>query len=247
MSQAEDQFWDRRYLAEGAIWGEGPSPTALLAARYLRAGDRVFEVGFGYGRDLAFLGQRRCLVSGIDLSPTGLTLARQRLEQAGVQPQFLYQGRFEDAELAPQAFDMVLCHRMAHLLITPEAIRRFARKVEEVLRPGGLLCLAARNTRDLNLAEMVPVADQVYEYIRRPGHRIRYWDDAAFHEAFGEAFALRRLTAAVEQETAAQPVPCHLTILVAHKTGAPLPSEQYRGKIDSRARNVLRRSIRIAT
>ena len=37
MSGDEGTFWDRRYRAEGEIWGDGPSPTALAAAPHLRA------------------------------------------------------------------------------------------------------------------------------------------------------------------------------------------------------------------
>jgi hypothetical protein len=71
---------------------------------------------------------------------------------------------------------------------------------------------------------MVRVADHVYEYARRPGHRIRYWDDDAFRRAFGEAFAILSLSAAVEPETAAQAVPCHLTVMLARKRPDPAPA-----------------------
>jgi hypothetical protein len=126
------------------------------------------------------------------------------------------------------AFDRVLCHRMAHLLVTPEAIDQFARKAESLLKPGGLLFVGARNPLDLRSDEMVPVADQVYEYIRRPGHRIRYWDDATFWDVFGKMFTILALTPAIEDETAAQPVPCHLTIMVARKRPTPLEPENRR-------------------
>jgi len=223
MDPQPGEFWDARFRTEGAIWGDAPSPTARLAADHARAGDRVLEVGFGYGRDLAFLGQRGCRVSGVDLSAAGLELAQARLQQSGVRPECLWTGPFEDSDIPALGFDVVLCHRMAHLLLTPEAVGRFARKVEEVLRPGGLVCLGARDLRDLNPADMVAVADQVYEYLRRPGHRIRYWSDDTFRRVFGGAFTLLTLLHAVESETEAHPVPCHLTVMVARKRPASAP------------------------
>jgi hypothetical protein len=51
----EGAFWDNRFHTKGAIWGNGPSPTAQLAARYLHGGECVLEVGFGYGRDVCYL------------------------------------------------------------------------------------------------------------------------------------------------------------------------------------------------
>lgn len=217
MDTQPGEFWDERFRKEGAIWGDAPSPTARLAADHAQVGDRVLEVGFGYGRDLAFLGQRKCRVSGVDLSIAGRELAQTRLQHSGVQPEYLWTGPFEDSEIPALGFDTLVCHRMAHLLLTPEAVARFARKVEEVLRPGGLVCLGVRNLRDLNPADVVAVADQVYEYVRRPGHRIRYWDDDTFRWVFNRAFRILTLLPAVESETEAHPVPCHLTVMVARK------------------------------
>src|SRR5262249_53590251 len=80
----EGAFWDRRYQAEGAIWGEAPSPTAWAAVRHLPARARVLEIGFGYGRDLAFLIGRGCKVVGIDLSSEGQRQAEGRSQQRGL-------------------------------------------------------------------------------------------------------------------------------------------------------------------
>ncbi len=214
-------FWDDRFRSEGAIWGDSPSPTAVQAARYAHPADRVLDIGFGYGRDLVFLARQRCRVWGIDLSPTGRSLAEARLHGDGLRPEQLWIGPFEDSDVPPASFDLVVCHRMAHLLLTPDDIGRFARKAEEVLRPGGLLCLGARDPRDPNPADMVLIGDQVYEYIRRPGHRIRCWDEDTYRKAFGRAFSILSLVQTVEAETAAQPVPCHLTVMVARKRQSP--------------------------
>ena len=82
---------------------------------------------------------------------------------------------------------------------------------------------SARDLSDLNAADMVAVADQVYEYRRRPGHRIRYWDADTFRRVFAKAFAILTLLPAVEGETEAHPVPCHLTVMVARKRPASAP------------------------
>ncbi len=213
----EGVFWDRRYRAEGAIWGDAPSPTARRAARYLSPGARVLEVGFGYGRDLSFLIRHGCQVVGIDLSQEGQQQAEARLKQEGLEPEDLLTGRFEDFPLPSGPFDAVVSHRVAHLLISREAIARFTDKVCQVLRPGGLLSLGARNRRDLDPAGMTRIEEGVYEYAHRPGHRIRYWDDESFQRAFGPAFTILALFDETELESVAQPVPCRLTVMVARK------------------------------
>ena len=85
----------------------------------------------------------------------------------------------------------------------------------------GLLCVGVRNANELDLTSMSRVDDNVYEYKQRPGHRIRYWDDAAFREFFGGSFTLLTLAAAVEQESASNQVPCPLTLMAGRKRNAP--------------------------
>lgn len=217
MNSDEGAFWDRRYVAEGDVWGEQPSPTAVLTTAHLAPGARVLDIGSGYGRDLAFLRQRGCQVSGVDMSTEGHRLARERLLRQGGQAERLFLGRFEDLPVPAEAFDAVLSHRMAHLLILPEAIAVFAARLARVLRPGGILAVGARNPADLDPAEMVCVREQVYEYRRRPGHQVRYWDDATFRQAFGDGFTILALRQVAEPESRAHPVACHLTVMIARK------------------------------
>ena len=87
MQSTEGAFWDRRYREEGAIWGEGPSPAAVLLGRHLAPGNRVLDVGFGYGRDLVYLGQQGCRVSGVEMAVEGARQASRRLSDAGLMPE----------------------------------------------------------------------------------------------------------------------------------------------------------------
>ncbi len=227
MHSEEGEFWDRRYREEGAIWGDGPSPTAVRAAHYLRPGARVLEVGFGYGRDVAFLLRQGCHVSGVELSREGRRQTEARLDEAGLHADALWTGCFEDDGFGAGDFDALLSHRVIHLLLTREGIARFAARAGRTLAPGGLLCVAARNFHDLDPAAMVEVGDRVYEYRSRPGHRIRYWDEASFREAFGPSFDVLEMTETVEYESRARPVPCHLTVMIARKlpaAGRPEPT-----------------------
>ena len=217
MRSDEGPFWDERFRREGAIWGEAPSPTAKALLRYLPANARVLEVGFGYGRDLAFLLGRGHRAWGVDLSAEGHRLAEERLRRAGLAAERLLTGPFEDSDCPPGQFDAVYSHRMAHLLVTDEAVERFADRAQRALRPGGTLCLAVRNADDRGSAEVRRVGEHVYEYTPRPGHWIRFWDDAALRRAFGRAFTILALERVCENESRGRPVPCQLTILVGRK------------------------------
>jgi len=217
MTSNEGAFGGHRFRTEGAIWGNGPSPTAELAARYLRDGARVLEVGLGYGRDVCYLLRQRYRVFGIEASREARRLTQGRLRREGLKADGLLLGHFEENTLADGSFDAVLCHRLLHLLVSRKAVAQFVEQVQRVLRTGGLLCVGVRNANDLGLTSMTWVDDNVYEYTQRPGHRIRYWDDAAFQEFFGGAFTLLTLAPAVEQESASNRVPCSLTLMAGRK------------------------------
>jgi SAM-dependent methyltransferase len=226
MRSDEGRFWDERFRREGAIWGEGPSPTVKALVPRLSAGALVLEVGFGYGRDLAFLIGQGHRAWGVDLSPEARRRTEERLRRAGLRAERLLTGRFEDSDLPTGQFDAVYSHRMAHLLVTDGAVARFAAQARRALRPGGTLCLAVRNADDRDPAEVRRVAEGVDEYVPRPGHWIRFWDDAALRQAFGNAFHIQAFERVCENESRGRPVPCHLTILVGRKGEGPGAGER---------------------
>jgi SAM-dependent methyltransferase len=220
MRSDESSFWDDRYRREGVIWGEAASVTAQRALSYLPANARVLEIGFGYGRDLVFFVRQGYRVWGIDLSSEAHRLAEARLQREGLAAERLLTGSFQDNTFPEAFFEGVFSHRMAHLLVTNRAVECFADQVRRILRPGGLLCLSVRNTEDRNPAEVRRVGDRVYEYLPRPNHWIRFWDDVALRNVFGNAFTFLAIEQAFEDESRGRPVPCHLTVLIGRKIDA---------------------------
>ncbi len=197
---------------------------ALL--RHLPARALVLEVGFGYGRDLAFLLGHGHRAWGVDLSPEARRRTDERLRREGLSAERLLTGRFEDSDVPDGQFDAVYSHRVAHLLVTDEAVERFTAAAQRALRPGGTLCLAVRNVDDRDPAEVRLVREGVYEYTPRPGHMIRFWDDEDLRRAFEKAFTILALERACENESRGRPIPCQLTILVGRKGQGPRGSER---------------------
>jgi SAM-dependent methyltransferase len=230
MRSNEPQFWDERFRREGAIWGDAPSLTAGIASSLLAAKSRVLEIGFGYGRDLAFMLREGHRVSGIDLSSEARFKTEARLRRERLTANGLVTGRFEDNEFSDAAFDAVLSHRMAHLLLTDESVERFVASAKRVLRPRGILCLTVRCAEDLNPGEVRRVAGDVYDYTLRPGHRIRYWDEAGLRRVFGKSFSVLSLQHVTEIESSERPVPCHLTLMICRKAAAQASETLFRAR-----------------
>ena len=96
-------------------------------------GRSVLEVGCGAGVDLARFARGGAEVTGVDLTPSAIQLARANFEQQGLN------GRFEvaNAEHLPfpdNGFDLVYAHGVVQYTANPEQL---VRECHRVLKPGG--------------------------------------------------------------------------------------------------------------
>jgi SAM-dependent methyltransferase len=97
------------------------------------AGRRVLEVGCGAGTDLARFAKGGALVSGVDLSPSAIALARQNFEQRRLAGD-LREADGEHLPFADDTFDVVYAHGVVQYTTNPQ---RLVDECRRVLRPGG--------------------------------------------------------------------------------------------------------------
>jgi ubiquinone/menaquinone biosynthesis C-methylase UbiE/DNA-binding transcriptional ArsR family regulator len=96
----------------------------------------LLDLGTGTGRMLELFGPQLERGVGLDLSLDMLSLARDRLERAGLRHCSVRQGDLYDLPLGNDTFDLVILHQVLHFLDDGgRAIKEAAR----VLRPGGRL------------------------------------------------------------------------------------------------------------
>jgi len=96
-------------------------------------GKRVLDVGCGAGTDLVRFAKGGALVSGVDISPSAVALARQNFSQQGLEADL----READGEHLPYAdgtFDLVFAHGVVQY--TPNS-RALVEECRRVLKPGG--------------------------------------------------------------------------------------------------------------
>ena len=101
-----------------------------------RASGEVLEVAVGTGRNFTFYPQGVRL-SGIDLSPAMLEIARKRADELGVDSD-LREGDAQQLPFPDSSFDTVVC--TLSLCTIPDDRRAIA-EMKRVLRPGGRLLL----------------------------------------------------------------------------------------------------------
>jgi len=96
-------------------------------------GKRVLDVGCGAGTDLVRFAKGGALVSGVDISPSAVALARQNFSQQNLEADL----READGEHLPYAdgtFDLVFAHGVVQY--TPNS-RALVEECRRVLKPGG--------------------------------------------------------------------------------------------------------------
>ena len=106
-------------------------------------GRRVLDLGCGLGNDAARFARGGAVVTGVDLAPRAVELARANFAQRGLAGTFL-EGNGEALEVPDGSFDLVWCHTVLHF--TPEPAR-MAREIHRVLTPGGQAILMGVNRR----------------------------------------------------------------------------------------------------
>ncbi len=126
----------------------------------------VLDIGCGLATDLSRFAKGGAEVTGIDISPQAIRLAKQNFELRGLRGRFeLMNG--EAMDFADNSFDFVYCHTVLHFTPKPEDM---IREVSRVLRPGGTALLMTINR-----------GSWLYFLHKLAGLKIDYLDAPVFH------------------------------------------------------------------
>jgi ubiquinone/menaquinone biosynthesis C-methylase UbiE/DNA-binding transcriptional ArsR family regulator len=146
---AQDYFsahaaqWDRirqLHVADEAV------EAAIADALSDRPFHSLLDLGTGTGRMLELFGQKIDRGLGIDLSLDMLSLARARIERAGLRHCSVRQGDIYDLQVPAGSFDVVLIHQVLHFL---DDGGRAIREAVRVLAPAGRLLVIDFAPHDL--------------------------------------------------------------------------------------------------
>jgi ubiquinone/menaquinone biosynthesis C-methylase UbiE len=108
-------------------------------------GKRLLEVGFGTGTDLLQFARGGALVTGIDLTPRSIEIARRRFEVYGFPGEFAI-GDCESLSFPDSSFDVAYSFGVLHH--TPDT-QLAVSEIHRVLKPGGTAIVMLYNRRSL--------------------------------------------------------------------------------------------------
>lgn len=97
------------------------------------AGRNVLELGCGAGVDLARFARGGALVTGVDLAPSAIELARANFSQQGLRGEF-HVANGERLPFDDDVFDLVFAHGVVQYTPDPQ---RMVEECRRVLKPGG--------------------------------------------------------------------------------------------------------------
>lgn len=177
-------FWDLR--------GEfrplhllNPVRVQFIAERTALAGSRVLDVGCGGGLLAEALARTGARVTGIDLAPAMIEVARLHAAESALAVDYRLSSAEAVAAAEPAGFDVVTCMEMLEHVPEPAAM---AATLAQLLRPGGALFVSTinRNLRSFLLAivgaeyvlNLIPRGTHEYERLIRPAELAR-WARAA--------------------------------------------------------------------
>ena len=192
-------FWSDRYEKEGQIWLDTPSLTALFVEKAANKKSEILEVGFGYGRDIAYLARKAYQVSGIEQSKVGYQMAQEQLQALTSN---LFQGNFLATNFNQQ-YDIIYSHRVAHLFTEADQVEDFARNLASTVKSKGKIFISARDARGAKP--------------QREGHEVNFWDESRFETVFGKDFLVEQFIKGEEIESKSNPQPTYFTLMIAER------------------------------
>lgn len=150
MAASADE-WDAAYQRDSpAPWEIGRPQRAFLAlAEDGRLAGDVLDAGCGTGEHALLAASSGARATGVDLSETAISRARQKAADRGLTATFAA-GDILSMELATQGFDVVLDSGLFHVFDDADRLH-YVEVLGRVLRPGGvyyLMCFSDREPGD---------------------------------------------------------------------------------------------------
>ena len=131
--------WEKRYRTGDLPWDVGSVDPHLQHAieEYRIAPCRVLEIGLGTGTNAIWLVGQGFAVTGIDVAPTAIAMAREKIERAGVSVEMV-RGNILQADIPGGPFGFVYDRGCFHTFDTREDREALANTVAKYLGADGM-------------------------------------------------------------------------------------------------------------
>jgi tellurite methyltransferase len=151
-----ERYWDDRYRQEEGVPERGPASFLVENRRLLPTGGQALDVAMGTGRNALYLALLGYEVTGVDVSGVAVDRCRREAARRGLNVEVI-QADLESYAMPRTEYDLVIDFYYLH--------RDLAPRLEEALRPGGVLVFESFTTEQRRF-DWGPQND---EFLLRPG------------------------------------------------------------------------------
>lgn len=176
------EFWEERFQKEGKIWGESPSPSADIAAKFFMENSavKVLVPGCGYGRNSEKLALEGFRVFGMDISKTAIEMAKKSSEEKNLRIRY-FLGSVLEMPFEEDEFDGIFCFNVLHLFSKQERMRMML-EINSVLKPMGIAAFVVFSEQDFSYGKGEEVEKNTFE--SRKGRIAHYFTKEDLEEYF---------------------------------------------------------------
>jgi 2-polyprenyl-3-methyl-5-hydroxy-6-metoxy-1,4-benzoquinol methylase len=173
-----NEYWEKRYRSEGKIWGESPSRTAEYALELFRKNKvkKVLVPGSGYGRNTRLFSSSGFEVTGIEISATACTMAREFDTISR-----FYNTSVLDMSFLSEKYDAIYCFNVLHLFREEER-KLFIRQCIARVKNNGLMFFTVFSEKEESYSKGREVEKNTFE--SKPGRPTHYFTDEELREHF---------------------------------------------------------------
>ena len=160
------QYWDAAGPLH-TLHSLNPVRTAFVAARARLDGVRVADVGCGGGLLCESLARHGAQLTGIDLSPAMIEIARLHAAESALAIDYRELSAAALATQMPAAFDVACCMELAEHVPDPPAL---VAELARLLRPGGSLFISTINRTPQAFFGAIVAAEYLLRLVPRGTH-----------------------------------------------------------------------------
>jgi SAM-dependent methyltransferase len=176
------EFWEATFAEKREMWGLEPAVSALRV-RDIFVQEKVRNIlmpGIGYGRNAKPFLEAGMLVTGIEISPTAIELAREHFGDTIA----IHQGSVTEMPFDDRKYDGIFCHALIHLLDSDERAK-FIRDCFSQLELGGRMILSTITKAAHTFGTGTPVGKDRFEIF--PGVKMYFYDRESIAAEFAQA------------------------------------------------------------
>jgi SAM-dependent methyltransferase len=200
----QGKVWEQEYRDSKLLhFNPEPQKDTLRFLKFLRRkcefdleGKRVLDLGSGTGRNANHMAKEGAQVTGIEISPTAVTIAKADAQKMRVKVNYLIKSFGETFSFPDATFDLIIDVTSSNSLNEAERAV-YLNEINRTLKPGGYLFVKALcKEGDKNAKELIkksPGHEKDTYYMKELGLTERVFDREDFTALYGHYFKLLEL------------------------------------------------------